>query len=140
VEASPIERTLSELDHVRLLNLLRRVARGDVSAPPWRAIEDVLDASDLVPSREVAPDVVTMHSQILLQDTQTGQRNTLTLCYPEQADPAVGRVSVLSPVGIALLGLRVGSVARWVGPSGDEKAVEIVAVLFQPESSGDYAM
>jgi regulator of nucleoside diphosphate kinase len=140
VELTPVERTLTELDHVRLLNLLRRVARGDVSAPPWRAIEDVLDASDLVPSREVAPDVVTMHSQILLQDTQTGQRNTLTLCYPEQSDPVVGRVSVLSPVGSALLGLRVGSVARWVGPSGDAKAVEIVAVLFQPESSGDYAM
>lgn len=140
VEVVTVERTLTELDHVRLLNLLRRDARGDSSAQQIRAIEDVLDASALVPSREVAPDVVTMYSQVLLQDTQTGQRNTLTLCYPSDADPAIGFVSVLSPVGSALLGLRVGSIARWLTPAGDEKAAEITAILFQPESSGDYAM
>ena len=82
VEVVTLERTLTELDHVRLLNLLRREARGDGSSPQFRAIEDVLDASALVPSREVAPDVVTMYSQVLLQDTQTGQRNTLTLVLP----------------------------------------------------------
>ncbi len=135
-----LERTLTELDHVRLLNLLRRDARGDGSAQQARAIEDVLHTSALVPSRQVAPDVVTMHSQVLLQDTLTGQRNTLTLCYPADAEPALGFVSVLSPVGSALLGLRVGSVARWSGPAGDQKAAEILAILFQPESSGDYAM
>ena len=140
VEVVTLERTLTELDHVRLLNLLRRDARGDGSPPQFRAIEDVLDASALVPSREVAPDVVTMCSQVLLQDTQTSQRNTLTLCYPADAEPAVGFVSVLSPVGSALLGLRVGSIARWSTPAGDEKAAEVLAILFQPESSGDYAM
>lgn len=140
MEVVALERTLTELDHVRLLNLLRRDARSDGSALNAGAIEDVLDNSTLVPSRQVGPDVVTMYSQVLLQDTQTGQRNTLTLCYPADAEPAVGFVSVLSPVGSALLGLRVGSVARWSTPAGDEKAAEILALLFQPESSGDYAM
>ena len=140
VEVTTLERTLTELDHVRLLNLHRRDARGEGSPQQVRVIEDVLDASALVPSREVAPDVVTMYSQVLLQDTQTGQRNTLTLCYPADADPAVGFVSVLSPIGSALLGLRVGSIAHWSTPAGDERAAEILAILFQPESSGDYAM
>ena len=140
MEAVTVERTLTELDHIRLLNLLRRDARRDGSPQQVRAIEDVLNASSLVPSREVGPDVVTMYSQVLLQDPQTGQRNTLTLCYPADAEPGVGFVSVLSPVGSALLGLRVGSVARWFTPAGDEKAAEILAILFQPESSGDYAM
>lgn len=140
MEVGIFERTLTELDHVRLLNLLRRDARGDGSPAQPRTIEDVLDAASLVPSREVAPDVVTMYSQVLLQDIQTGQRNTLTLCYPADAEPALGFVSVLSPVGSALLGLRVGGTARWTGPAGDEKAAEILAILFQPESSGDYAM
>lgn len=140
VEVLTLERTLTELDHVRLLNLLRRDAHGDGSAAHMRALEDVLDASVLVPSREVAPDVVTMYSQVLLQDSQTGQRNALTLCYPVDAEPAMGFVSVLSPVGSALLGLQVGSRARWRTPSGDEKAAEVLAILFQPESSGDYAM
>jgi len=139
VETFPAERTLTELDHVRLLNLLRRdAARREGSASRWHAIEDVLDASALVPSQQVAPDLVTMHSEVLLQDTRTGLRSTLTLCYPEQADPASGRVSVLSPVGSALLGLRVGSVARWVGPSGHETAAEILTLLFQPEASGEH--
>lgn len=133
-----LERTLTELDHVRLLNLLRRDARRGGPAAPLRAIEDLLDASALVPSREVAPDVVTMYSQVLLQDIRTGQRSTLTLCYPADAEPALGFVSVLSPVGSALLGLRVGSVARWCTPSGDENAAEILGIVFQPESSGDY--
>lgn len=140
MEVVILERTLTELDHVRLLNLLRRDARGDGTPAHLHAIEDVLDTSALVPSREVAPDVVTMYSQVLLQDIQTGQRNTLTLCYPSDAEPAVGFVSVLSPVGSALLGLQVGSIARWRTPAGDEKAVEITAILFQPESSGDYSM
>jgi len=148
VEVVSLERTLTELDHVRLLNLLRRDAHGDGfltgstagSNAHRRAIEEVLDSAALVPSREVAPDVVTMCSQVLLQDRQTGQRQTLTLCYPAEAEPAMGWVSVLSPVGSALLGLQVGNLARWRTPSGDEKAAEIRAILFQPEASGDYAM
>lgn len=137
MEAVTLERTLTELDHVRLLNLLRRDARGDGS--PAQPIVDVLDAAALVPSREVAPDVVTMYSQLLLQDIQSNQRSTLTLCYPADAEAALGFVSVLSPVGSALLGLQVGGVARWRTPSGDEKAAAILAILFQPEASGDYA-
>ncbi|MBS0445583.1 MAG: GreA/GreB family elongation factor [Proteobacteria bacterium] len=140
MEVLTLERTLTELDHARLLNLLRRDARGDGSLEQVRAIEDVLDASALVPSREVAPDVVTMYSRVLLQDARTGQRKTLTLCYPADAEPAAGFVSVLSPVGSALLGLRVGSSARWSTPAGGEKAAEVLAILFQPESSGDYAI
>ncbi|MBY0468587.1 MAG: GreA/GreB family elongation factor [Burkholderiaceae bacterium] len=139
MEVVALERTLTELDHVRLLNLIRRDARGNGSAAHPGAIEDILENSALVPSREVGPDVVTMYSQVLLQDNRSGQRNTLTLCYPADAEPAVGFVSVLSPVGSALLGLRVGSMARWSTPAGDEKAAEILAILFQPESSGDYA-
>jgi regulator of nucleoside diphosphate kinase len=135
-----LERTLTELDHVRLLNLLRRDARGAASQRPFRAIEDLLEASALVPSREVAPDVVTMYSQVLLQDTRSSQRHKLALCYPVDAEPAIGFVSVLSPVGSALLGLRVGSIARWSTPAGDDMAAEILAILFQPESSGDYTM
>ncbi|MBY0468489.1 MAG: GreA/GreB family elongation factor [Burkholderiaceae bacterium] len=138
MEVTLVERTLTELDHVRLLNLLRRAARGEASAPPRRTLEDVLDGSTTVPTREVAPEVVTMRSQILLRDLRTGQRNTLTLCYPAEADPAVGLVSVLSPIGSALIGMHAGSVARWFNPSGGDHAAEIVAVLFQPESSGDY--
>jgi regulator of nucleoside diphosphate kinase len=138
MEVLTIERTLTELDHVRLSNLLRRGAHSDGPVAHAWPVEDVLDACAIVPSRNVSPDVVTMYSQVLLEDLQTGQRHTLTVCYPADAEPAAGFVSVLSPMGGGLLGLSVGSVARWETPAGDHKAAEIVAILFQPESSGDY--
>jgi len=88
----------------------------------------------------VPPDVVTMYSQVLLLDRASGERNKVTLCYPADAEPAEGFVSVLSPLGWSLLGLRAGQVARWSTPSGGERAAEVLAILFQPEASGDYSM
>jgi len=139
VEVSALERTLTELDHVRLLNLARRERRSDAPTPRL-AIEHVLDACAIVPSRQIPPDVVTMGSQVLLQDLATGLRSQLTLCYPAHAQPAAGFVSVMSPVGASLLGQTVGSVARWTTPARDERAAGVLAILFQPEANGDYAM
>jgi regulator of nucleoside diphosphate kinase len=140
MEVLALERTLTELDHVRLTNLVHRDRRVGTAPSHAALIEDVLDSAAIVPSRQVSPDVVTMYSQVLLLDTATGERSRLTLCYPGDAEPAAGFVSVLSPVGWSLLGLRVGCVARWPTPAGNERAAEIVAILFQPESSGDYSM
>lgn len=131
--ASLGERTLTELDHVRLCGLLRR-AEADADSP----LHECLASADLVPSREVGPDVVTLYSQLLLADAADGTRRKLTLVYPADAEPEAGFVSVLSPVGTALLGRRVGSTASWVTPDGRRHAAEIVALLFQPEASGDY--
>jgi regulator of nucleoside diphosphate kinase len=125
------ERTLTELDHVRIARLI-----GADSHP----LAAVLDDAQLTPSRDVAPDVVTMYSQIVVADVATGQRRKLALCYPPDAEPAAGFISVLSPVGASLLGLRVGDIARSRTPDGDEVEHEVVAILFQPEASGDYTL
>jgi regulator of nucleoside diphosphate kinase len=140
VEALAIERTLTELDHVRLLNLVQRTKRAEPPSAGQLAIEPLLEACAVVAAREVPPDVATMYSQLLLQDLDTGERHKLALCYPADAEPAAGFVSVLSPVGSSLLGLSVGGVARWLTPAGQEKRAEILAILFQPEASGDYAL
>ena len=128
------DRTLTELDHVRLTKLVRSGAASSGDRP----VEAALDAADLVSSRQVAPDVVTMYSQVVLADVATGNEYKLTLCYPPDADPASGFVSVLSPVGASLLGLRVGAIARWRTPAGEEGAARVAELLFQPEASGDY--
>ena len=125
------ERTLTELDHVRIARLLR------ADSHPLAA---VLDDAELTPSRDVAPDVVTMYSQIIVADVATGQRRQLALCYPDDAEPAAGLISVLSPVGASLLGLRVGDIARSRTPDGDEVEHEVVAIVYQPEASGDYTL
>lgn len=124
------ERLLTEIDHARLNKL-----RG--AQLPSELIE-TLDSLDLVPSREIPPDVVTMYSQVMVEDLESHQRQKLTLCYPEDAEPHLGFISVFSPVGASLLGQRVGATARWYTPNGDACAAEIVSLLFQPEASGDY--
>ena len=126
-----LERTLTELDHVRLTQLAR--AADDAS----EEMQAVLDAARLVPSREVPPDVVTMQSQVLLA-FDDGRREKVAVCYPKDAAPAEGRISVLSPVGTSLLGLRVGETARWHTPTGNDAAADVVELLFQPEANGDY--
>lgn len=126
-------RTITELDHARITSLLHRHAdRQSLGA-------DLLEQSDLVPSRDVPADVVTMYSQVLVADPATGEQRRWTLCYPPHASAAAGFISVLSPVGMALLGLRPGEVARWHSPGGDG-AARVVEVLFQPEASGDYTL
>ncbi|MBA4108286.1 MAG: transcription elongation factor GreAB [Leptothrix sp. (in: Bacteria)] len=140
MEALVLERTLTALDHIRLLNVVRRQRHSDGFPTPRLEIEQVLDACTIVPPNQTPPDVVTMQSRVLLQELDTAQRRELTLCYPSDAKPGSGFLSVLSPLGASLLGLKAGSVARWSTPAGEERAAEIVDILFQPEASGDYAM
>ncbi len=72
----------------------------------------------IVPASEVPSDVVTMNAAVICTDEVTGARRRFTLVYPRQADIAQGRVSVLSPVGMALLGLRIGQSIEWPAPAG----------------------
>lgn len=126
------ERTLTEHDFTRLSKLLNGLL------PP--ALADILASAEVIRSREVPADIVTMYSQVALIDIHTRHRQTLTVCYPGDSEPSAGFISVLSPVGSGLLGLQRGSVARWQTPGGKEGGAEIVAILFQPEAHGDYAL
>jgi regulator of nucleoside diphosphate kinase len=137
VEALAQERILTEVDHLRLSKLVQR-AESVGAVGLLHDIEGLLESAVHVPLGDITADVVTMYSQLLLSDPRTGRQRKLTVCYPRDADPAAGFVSVLSPVGSAVLGSRVGSVARWRTPVGEIGAAEVLAVLFQPEASGDY--
>lgn len=127
-------RTLTQIDYVRITRLLRQ----QPTPPDAEEIEELLASSDLVAVPAVPPTLVTMSSQVLLQDPSSDTPPfELTLCYPQQAQPGAGLVSVLSPVGRSLLGLRVGQVARWRVPDGAEREARVLAVLYQPEASGE---
>ncbi|MDM0011955.1 GreA/GreB family elongation factor [Variovorax sp. J22P168] len=125
------ERTLTELDHVRLSKLIE----GKSALP---ALADLLDTADVVPAPDIAPEVITMYSKFLVVDAHSGQRQELTLCYSRDAAPGAGLVSVVSPVGTGLLGLRVGETARWRMPGGAEGGARVLEMLFQPEAHGDF--
>jgi regulator of nucleoside diphosphate kinase len=125
------EPTLTELDHVRLQALPRR------GTPLPAALQDLLDNADVVPSREVPADVVTLYARLQLAEADARVR-PLVVCQPDDAEPEAGFVSVLSPLGTALLGRRVGDTVAWVTPDGRRHSAHIAALDFQPEASGDY--
>lgn len=130
-------RVMTELDHVRIYNLLTRQF-GSATAPQAEELGDIIDNADLVRAQEIAPDIVTMYTKLRIADAGGANERSITLCYPPDADAVQGLISVLSPIGTSLLGLRVGEVARWRGADGKESSVEVRAIEFQPEASGDY--
>jgi len=124
------ERKLTELDFTRLNKL--------TAAGAMPQLADILDEADVVPAQAIPADVVTMYAQFVIRDLKLQRRQVLVVCYPADAEPAKGFVSVLSPAGMGLLGLPVGALARWVGPGGEESVAQIEGILFQPEATGDY--
>ncbi|NLF70148.1 MAG: nucleoside diphosphate kinase regulator [Candidatus Anammoximicrobium sp.] len=98
-----------------------------------------LQRAEIVASDEVPDDVVTMNSTVVLRDMETGEEETYTLVYPNHADIARNRLSVLAPVGTAILGYHVGDVVRWCVPAG-LRELRIEEVLFQPEREGVFSL
>lgn len=100
---------------------------------PHAALAELLDEADIARPGSVPPDLVTLNAQVEIEDLASGRRQQLVLCQPGQAAPAAGCISVLSPVGLALIGLRAGAVARWQSPGGDECAARVLSVR-QPQA------
>jgi len=100
-------------------------------------LEEELDRATVVSPQEVPADVVTMNSQVRVQDLDTKKEMVLRLVFPSDADYESGRVSVLAPIGTALLGYRAGDTVEWKVPSGVRR-LKIESVLYQPEAAGDY--
>ena len=92
----------------------------------------------IVPSAEIPADVVTMNSRVVFRELETGEETEATLVYPSQADVNQRRISILAPVGAALLGLSAGDEIQWPLPSGKKRTYKIISILYQPEAAGNY--
>lgn len=126
---------VTELDLERLERLIALQRRRETSA--CAALDEELSHAEVVASDEVSPDVVTMNSRARFVDEDLREELEVTLVYPHDADPAQGRVSVLAPVGAALLGLSVGQSIEWRLPRGATRRMRVSAVVYQPEAAGD---
>lgn len=110
---------ISTDDHDKLnLLLCSRLARAFADKAHLQSLRDELNIATLVPSEDVPPDVVTMNSTVRIRDVQSDEVDTYTLVYPQDADIAKGKLSILAPVGTAILGYRVGDLVQWQVPSG----------------------
>jgi regulator of nucleoside diphosphate kinase len=100
-------------------------------------LEAELQKARLVDAREVPPNAVTMNSRVRLLDIDKNQSMVFTLVFPKDADIDAGKLSVLSPIGTAILGYSAGDVIEWRVPRGIRR-IQIEQVLYQPEAAGDY--
>ena len=93
-----------------------------------------LDVADVVEATTVPADVVTMNSRVLFEDETRGERREVTIVFPQDADTTRGHVSVLAPVGTALLGLAAGQAIVWPFPDGTSRSLRVLRVVYQPEA------
>lgn len=99
-------------------------------------LTEELERAELVAPRELEPDVVTMDSCARIVDHDTGEIRTVTLVYPGEEDSLCGKVSILTPMGVALLGLPKGVRMDWQTLDGRTKSVSVLEVTDQPERHG----
>lgn len=128
--ASPI---ISRIDVERLERLVERPVYQGI--PGAAALQRKLENATVVEPADMPGDVITMNSVATVLDTAGDTRSELTLVYPHEIDDSPGKVSILAPVGSAILGLRVGQTAQWPMPGGRSLELRIVALLHQPEAS-----
>lgn len=129
---------ITHTDRQRLGTLIEKASQDGLA--DRRLLDDLeleLERARAVESQDVPSDVVTMNSTVRLRDLETDETFEYMLVYPNDADPAEDRVSVLAPIGTAIIGCRQGDVIEWPIPAGIAR-LAIEEVVHQPESEGDY--
>jgi regulator of nucleoside diphosphate kinase len=96
-----------------------------------------LARAKVVEPKKVPANLVTMNSKVVLHDLDTSENMTYSLAFPNEADIASGSISVLAPIGTAILGYREGNVVEWPVPSG-KRRIRIEKILYQPEAAGHF--
>src|SRR5688572_27068016 len=131
------EIVITATDFDRLQGLLDSHRYRATQAPLLLALREELDRGRVVPAEAVPEGVVTMHSRVRVRDLKAQESETYTLTYPDEADINENKLSVLAPLGMALLGTRVGQIVKFDAPAG-QRRLKVEEVLYQPEASGDF--
>ena len=129
---------LSRLDCERLEALLEAPGTADLDTS---ALEAELARAQILEPAQMPSDVITMNSTArfrVLDGSDEGQERELTLVYPRDVNGQADRVSILAPVGSALLGLRTGQSIDWPMPGGNSIRLRVLEIRYQPEAAGEY--
>lgn len=100
-------------------------------------LKSELKRAVVVEPQTIPANVITMRSQVLLKDLSSSEEMTCTLVYPDEADMLEGKISVLAPIGMAILGYRENDRVEWTTPGG-VVLLQVEKILFQPEASGHF--
>lgn len=116
-----------------ILDYVRSVRNGDQQYAEM--LDQKLERAEAVAAEKIPPDVITMNSQVRVRDLDTRRVVVYTLVFPRDADFSKNRISILAPIGTALLGHSVGDIIDWKVPAGTRR-LKVEAVLYQPEEAG----
>ncbi|MGE0771950.1 MAG: GreA/GreB family elongation factor [Cyclobacteriaceae bacterium] len=130
-------RQITDFDFDRLDNLLETASHKQMSSDVYKEFAVMLLAAQVVPQKAVSSKVITMNTRVRLMELSSGKEVEVTIAYPHEANSSLRLVSVISRIGIALLGRRLGDIVSWPIPKGSGK-FEIVEVTYQPEALGNY--
>lgn len=100
------------------------------------SLERRLDDAEVIPADRIGPDIVTMNSEVRISDLDKNETMVLRVVFPSAADAAAGRISVLAPLGMAVLGCKVGENVTWRTPGG-LRSLRVEEILYQPEREGN---
>ena len=128
---------ITQPDRERIEKLLNRPQNAPDEAGYLDALRHELERAVVVAPNKIPPDVVTMNSVVTIIDEESHEEDTYTLVYPNDADIEVGKLSVMAPLGTAILGYKAGDVFEWEVPAG-KRRWRIARVEFQPEASGQF--
>lgn len=129
---------ITEYDLKRLRDLIADSMSTEYRNSPYlKQLAEELKRGQIVTPNNVPSDVITMNSRALLLDTQSNEEMEFTLVFPQDANPAEGKISILAPIGTAMLGYREGDTFAWNVPDGLRK-IKVLKILFQPEASGNF--
>jgi regulator of nucleoside diphosphate kinase len=134
---SPADSVITETDFDRLSGVIDSPRYRATHSVLLRTLKDELARRKVVASNEVSRGIVTMHSRVQVLDVKSGESETYTLVYPDEADIDEGKLSILAPLGTALLGTRIGQTIKFEAPAGTRK-LRIEKILYQPEAAGDF--
>jgi regulator of nucleoside diphosphate kinase len=127
---------ITDIDFDRLRAVAQSPRYLATHASAVAQLRQELDRGEVVPALKVPGQTVTMRSRVRVRDIKRRETATYTLVYPDEADMDEGKVSVLAPLGIALLGARAGATVSVHAPAGVRR-LKIERIFYQPESAGD---
>lgn len=127
---------INEFDAERIDRLLEKPEWAN--SPVAQALNDELDRAQMCAPTEMPHNVVSMNSQVRFRDLTNNEERIRTLVFPANMTDSSTQLSVLAPVGAALLGLRVGDTINWTLPNGTTTHLEVLELIYQPEAAGEF--
>jgi regulator of nucleoside diphosphate kinase len=129
---------ITESDYDRLSALIEKTREGNgIDREYLNKLAAELDRAEIVDPKDIPANVITMRSTVRLKDLVSGEENTYSLVFPTEADFSQGKISVLAPIGTAILGYKSGDTIEWTVPSGLRR-LKVDKIIYQPEAAGHF--